>query len=87
VGASQMNEDEYNTLKESCIYKPNQTETKALNATIGVKFSRDIFVSKDKCDQWKIPYKDEELEDTIIGKALRIKRDNELIAESDYNPV
>ena len=74
--ASYMNDEEFNTWKESLIYKPPANgEAKALNATLTVKFSNSIFISKQKCDEWKIPYKEEELENTFMGKCLRIKRD------------
>ncbi len=70
-----MSDEEYNTWS-GAIYRPPPSEPTAQKATLGVKFSRDIFISKSKCDQWQIPYKEEELEDTLIGKALRIKRDD-----------
>ncbi len=70
-----MNDEEYYTWKDSLVYKPPVSTPQAQNATFGVKFSKDIFVSKSQCDKWNIPYKEEELEDSIIGKALRIKRE------------
>ena len=57
------------------IYKPeNSPGPSAQNATIGVKFSNDIFISESKLKDWNIEYKQEDLEDGPFGKMLRIKR-------------
>jgi hypothetical protein len=59
-----------------CVYRPPQnSEPIAQNATVGVKFSNDIFLMKSFLDQQKIEYKEEELEDSPMGKGFRIKRD------------
>ena len=58
------------------IYKPEITaDCQAKNATLGVKFSKDIFLMRSFLDQRKIPYKEEDLEDGPMGKGIRIKRD------------
>ncbi len=64
-----MNED-YNLS-----YIPPKTAPQSLNATIGVKFSNDIFLSVDMLKKWDIPYKEEDLEQTPLGLRLRIKRE------------
>ncbi len=57
------------------IYKPEKYDGPiAQNATLGVKFSNDIFISEQKCKDWNIPYKPEDLEDGPFGRCLRIKR-------------
>jgi hypothetical protein len=43
-------------------------------ATLGVKFSNDIFLLRSFLEKRNIPYKEEELENTPLGKAIRIKR-------------
>ena len=67
-------------MTHNLIYKPVQYPGPiAQNATVGVKFSRDVFLMKSFLDQWKIEYKLEDLEDGPMGLGLRIKRDkNEL---------
>lgn len=57
------------------IYKPLENwEPKALPATIGVKFSNDIFLMKSFLDQHKIEYKESDLDYSPFGKGIRIKR-------------
>jgi hypothetical protein len=65
------------------IYRPpNQpSEPIAQNATLGVKFSTDIFLLKSFLDQQKIEYKIEDLENGPYGLFLRIKKD-----KIDYAP-
>lgn len=48
--------------------------SKPLESSIGVKFSNDAFLMKSYLDQRKIPYEEGELEDTPMGRCLRIKR-------------
>ncbi len=62
---------------ENFIYKPEVYEgPKDQNATLGVKFSNDIFLMKSFLDQRNIEYKIEDLEDGPMGLGLRIKREN-----------
>lgn len=60
---------------DSCIYIPPKSDTKAQNATIGVKFSQDIFLMKSFLDQCEIKYVEKDLENGPFGKHLRIKRE------------
>ena len=71
-----MTEEIYNTY-ETLKHTPPQEkwEPKAQDARLAVKFSRDIFLLKSFLDQRKIPYKEEELDDSPFGKGIRIKRD------------
>ncbi len=58
------------------VYKPpNDDECKAQNATLGVKFSNDIFLMRSFLDKQGIEYKEEDLDDSPMGKGIRIKRD------------
>lgn len=69
---------EYNQINEEKLlcgmYKPPFPSESCQNATLSVKFSNDIIVGKSLLDQWKIEYKEEDLEDGPWGKGLRIKR-------------
>ncbi len=63
--------------EENLIYKPEVYEgPTAQNATLGVKFSNDIFLMRSFLDQRNIEYKIEDLEDGPLGLGLRIKREN-----------
>jgi hypothetical protein len=64
---------EFNTHHD--VKEQRNWEPKAIPGRLGVKFSRDIFLMKSFLDQWKIPYKEEDLEDGPMGKVMRIKRD------------
>lgn len=59
------------------VYCPpeNKRKCEALNATVGFKFSNDVFLLKSFLDAQKIEYKEEELDDSCVGKGIRIKRD------------
>jgi hypothetical protein len=60
---------------ESLVYRPsNYPGPKAMDATIGVKFSKDIFLMKSFLDQKNFKYKEEDLEDSPMGKGIRIKK-------------
>ena len=67
-----MKEERYS---DKLIYKTEDFEPKAIDATIGVKFSNDIVLLKSFLDQQNIEYKMEDLEDTGLGLGIRIKRD------------
>jgi hypothetical protein len=63
-------------MHEDLIYRPPQYDGPiAQNATLGVKFGTDTFLLKSFLDQFKYPYKEEDLEDGPYGKFLRIKGD------------
>lgn len=56
------------------IYKPPTVAPKAINATLSVKFSNDIFLLESFLKQKGIEYKPEDLELSPFGRGLRIKR-------------
>ena len=59
----------------SLIYIPPKYEySTSMEATLSVKFNDDIFLMKSFLDQWKIPYKEEDLEMSFCGLGLRIKK-------------
>ena len=64
------------TMKTEFIYIPTNGNSEPIsqNATLGVKFSDDVFVMKSFLDQFKIDYKIEDLEDGPIGLGIRIKK-------------
>lgn len=59
------------------IYRPPKPNLHpiAQDAKMGVKFSNDMMIARYLCDQWKIPYEESDLEDSMIGPALRIKKE------------
>ena len=57
------------------IYKAQNYEPVAQNATIDVKFSNDILLSQRFLDQKRIQYDPNDLEEGPWGLCLRIKRD------------
>lgn len=56
------------------IYKPIEEESKPLQSTFGVKFCNDIFLLESFLKQRKIQYNEEDLENTPMGRAIRIKK-------------
>jgi hypothetical protein len=54
---------------------PDKYEPKALDATIGVKFSNDIFLHESLLKQFNIAYNEKDLEDIGFGKGIVIKRE------------
>lgn len=59
------------------IYKPDSYPGPvAIDCKMGVKFCKDIMVAKAICDKWGISYEEAELEDSPVGPALRIKRED-----------
>lgn len=60
-----------------CVYSPpeNKGKCEAQNVTVGFKFSKDVFLMRSFLDAQKIEYKEEDLEDSPMGKGIRIKRD------------
>lgn len=60
------------------VYRPTQHDKPIVqNATLGVKFSNDIFLLRSFLDQRGIEYKEEELDDSPFGKGIRIKREKD----------
>lgn len=53
---------------------PEEWKPKAHEASIGVKFSHDIFIAPAKAREWGIEFTEEDLEDGPWGRVLRIKR-------------
>lgn len=43
------------------------------HATLGVKFGQSVFVSPTLLKRWGIKFDESDLEDTFMGKQLRIK--------------
>ena len=67
---------EYNEIYGLIYTPPDSKEPpKCENATLGVKFSTDIFLSEGFLKQQKIPYKIEDLEVGPLGLCFRIRRD------------
>jgi len=60
-----------------CIYWPPNFEkkTECIPATLGVKFCQDSILLKSFLDSQKISYNECDLEDTIYGKGIRIKKE------------
>jgi hypothetical protein len=56
------------------IYKPENNDSKLMKQPFGVKFSEDVFIYTDLLHKWSIPYSEEDLENTIYGKVMRVKR-------------
>lgn len=93
TGANQNIDPEYvqmvGGLSGELVYKPPNPidEPIAKNATLGVKFSQDIFVFKSALDKLNIDYKLEDLEMISMGLALRIKKNPEkLQTDGDTYP-
>lgn len=57
------------------IYKPPETSLKPCVATIGVKFSENIYIHQKTAEKFNIPFEESDLEDMPWGKFLVIKRD------------
>lgn len=63
-------------IKEEFNFKPYVPELgEALKATIGVKFSNNIYINESFLKQHNIKYNPEDLEETPMGLCLRIKKD------------
>lgn len=60
------------------IYKPESFELKPLESSFGVKFSNDIFLMKSFLDQNNIEYNENELDDSPLGRGVRIKREKNM---------
>jgi len=76
--------NEFNEFSGSLYIPPNQPdETKCENATAGFKFCKDVFVNQSVLDQFNIPYLEEDLEDGLIGRGVRIKRDKKENEDGD----
>ncbi len=59
------------------IYKPpSDEEIEAKKATLGVKFSNDIFLSEAWLIKMNVAYTPEDIEQTPLGPCARIKREN-----------
>lgn len=57
-------------------YNPENLEyEQPLKSTLGYKFSGDIFLLRSFLDKHGIEYKEEDLEDSPIGRGIRIKRE------------
>jgi len=71
-----MMTEEYNRAEfTDLVYKPPQHDTKPQDATIGVKFSKDIYVNPEKAKQWGINETIAEwVPDGPWGPCWRVKR-------------
>ncbi|HUD01379.1 MAG TPA: hypothetical protein VMR37_03570 [Rhabdochlamydiaceae bacterium] len=67
---------DHNEAKNLVYRPPNSSEPKVQKATLGVKFSDDIFLLESFLKKRKIPYKQSDLEDSPFGRGIRIKRNN-----------
>ncbi len=57
------------------VYRPPHSNPPvAQNATIGVKFSNDIFLCESFLKQKNIFYEESDLEDSPFGKGIRVRR-------------
>ena len=57
------------------IYVPPESSQEPEVPNMGVKFSNNITFLKSFLDQRKIEYKEEDLEDTPLGRGYVIRRD------------
>jgi len=58
------------------IYRPEKYEGPIVqNATLAVKFSQRTFLMRSFLDQWKIPYKEEDLEECGPFLGIYLDRD------------
>ena len=64
-----------NNFTDSFIHRPENLEANPPEATIGVKFCRDIFLAEAWLIKNNISYEPEDIEQTPLGPFARIKRD------------
>ena len=64
------------------IYKPPTTEeVEAKKATLGVKFSNDLFLTESWLIKMNVQYEQSDLEQTPFGMAHRIRKDKKDMLE------
>jgi len=66
---------EHQKISENLIYKkPTDEEIECKKATLGVKFSNDVFLSEAWLIKMNVSYELEDIEQTPLGPCARIKR-------------
>jgi hypothetical protein len=59
------------------IYKPKQNKKNPEKTTIGVKFSKNIYIHPKQLEKWGVTYEENDLIDTPLGKYALLKREDD----------